>query len=447
MSLRARVVLLVGAVLLVSMAAGLWLAGYEARQAVREEVASAVAGGRQTIASAFEDLPRSDHPDRDLRQLVSTFDGNRHVSALWIDGAGQTRWRSRIEAPQRPAPGWFLRLLSPPVDVSIAAVPPGVGSGGRIVLRPSPALDCAADWAELTGAGSVLSLAMLIALAGVYLAIGQALQPLNDLSRAFRSIGQGDYRQRVRERGPPELKRLERGFNAMAADLTASHGRNRALEAQLLTIQDEERAELARELHDEIGPHLFAVNVDARVIGQGLARNETNGLGERVRAIQASASHMQRLVRDILVRLRPVQATELGLKAALSDLADFWRARNPDVTFAVSVEADESGIPEAAREAIYRSVQEALSNALRHAQPTQIDIKVAQSGGRLMVCVENDGVLPAARRGASGLGLVGMQERAAALGGQVLTESPQGRWILTVSLPIAQRAAIGEAAE
>ena len=78
MSLRARVVILIGVLLFVGVALGALLAGYEARRTLRAELQAGMTGGRQTVNSAFEDLPRSDHAPRDLQQLVGTFDGNRH---------------------------------------------------------------------------------------------------------------------------------------------------------------------------------------------------------------------------------------------------------------------------------------------------------------------------------------------------------------------------------
>src|ERR1700749_5074504 len=116
MSLRARVVTLIAAVLLIAMTLGVGVAGYQVRHALSAELTAGLDGARQTVASAFEDLPNSDHPARDLRQLVATFDGNRHVRASLIGADGAAVLASHPRAPSEPAPPWFGRLLgsSPP---------------------------------------------------------------------------------------------------------------------------------------------------------------------------------------------------------------------------------------------------------------------------------------------------------------------------------------------
>ena len=96
--------------------------------------------------------------------------------------------------------------------------------------------------------------------------LGRALRPLEDLSTAFQHIGKGDYHGSLPEHGPPELTRLASGFNLMTQRLATAATQNRRLNERLLTLQAEERADLARDLHDEIGPLLFAVDMTAATI-------------------------------------------------------------------------------------------------------------------------------------------------------------------------------------
>ena len=438
MSLRARVIVLISAVLALSLAAALTLAAAQGRRAVHDELAAALTGGAQTIASAFEDLPRSDHQDRDLRQLVSTFDGNHHVVAHWAGPDGRVIWRSRDDPPGRAAPPWFARLLDPGLPPRSFNLPAGATPKGRLVLTPAPGKDIAAIWSELVGVGLVFVASMAIGLAVTAWAIGRALKPLQDLSRGLTAVGRGDYRPRLAEQGPPEVQRLERGFNAMAADLAAAHARNAALEEQLRTIHDEERAEIARDLHDEVGQHLFAVGVDAQMITPLAAQGDQAAVAAQVGSIQASVTHMQRLVRDILARLRPAEATELGLIPALTDLAAFWRARRPDIALDLDLPTVEPALDPAAREAAYRVAQEAFSNALRHAAPTRIALAAHLDPGALLLVVANDGVTRAGR--ATGrLGLVGMRERVAARGGDLEITQQGETWIVEARLPLRDR--------
>ncbi|MDB5445825.1 MAG: hypothetical protein JWQ97_1142 [Phenylobacterium sp.] len=424
MSLRARVVALIGAVLLVSMLMGTLVAGYQVRAALKAELAAGLGGARQTVERAFEDLPRSDHAPHDLRLLVATFDGNRHVRAALLAADGRTVWASRIEAPERPAPPWFQHLLGPSPAALGVRVPATVPGFREMVLTPVPEIDVAAAWREFLGVIVVLSGSASAGLLLVYLVIGAGFRPLTLLAAQFARVGAGDYSGRVAENGPSELLRLQRGFNRMAAELAATTARNRLLTDQLLSLQDEERADIARDLHDEIGPHLFAVNMDAEMIAQLSEAGRYAAIPAQVRAIQSAVGHMQRQVRSLLGRLRPARVTEFGLKAALEDLVRFWALRRPEIAFSVTPVGDETRIPEATADVVYRIVQEAVNNAVRHGAPGSIRIRVEmQEEDALLVAVADDGSGGETPPSPGGLGLIGMRERVAAAGGS-LTYGP-----------------------
>ena len=443
MSLQSRILVLVSAVLLVSVALGSAFAGMQARATLTAEIHAALLGGAQTVRSAYEDLPRSNHRPRDLVQLVSTFDGNRHVAATLIDASGGVLAASRVSPPQAEAPRWFERLIAPPFPpVRLSA--PGAGPREAIVLRAAPEIDIGAVWTELSGVVAVLSLATLIGLALVWVSVRAALSPLRELSGRLIEIGRGDYRGRVRERGPVEVLELERSFNAMAEQLTTIGRRNWALEQQLLTLQDEERAEIARDLHDEVGPQLFALSLDAQLITQLLASSRPEAVQDQVDAIQGAVRHIQREIRAMVARLRPARATELGLGRAVQDLTQFWHTRRPEIAFVVEPLPAETNLGDALKDTAFRVLQEAVSNAVRHARPTKIAIALRRSPIDLEITVSNDGVQLGAGEHGSGFGLKGMEERVRAAGGHLevrAPEPPDRQWIVSARLPHAAGAA------
>ena len=439
MSLRLRVVFAIAVLLLSGSIVGTALAGWQAKQVLREELAAALAGGRQTVGSAFDDLARSDDPRRDLDRLIGSFDGNRHLRAALFSANGRLLRESRPLAAAR-TPDWFSSLFSPTTKGLSLRVPEP--AGGRLNLEPVPANDVAGIWSELDRPWRpVLSLSLVVGSGLVWLTVGQALRPLSDFSAAFLKIGSGDYSAKVRAAGPSELVRLGRGVNEMAARLAAMQATTQRLEEQLRTLQDEERADLARDLHDEIGPHLFAVNVDAamarRLIAEG--RN-AEAPTSRLESIQAAVGHTQRLVRDILGRLRPTELIELGLKAAIDELVAFWRARQPGIAFSVQVPADEAlPLTDDIRETVYRVVQEALNNAVRHGRPGRIEIVVAPNDGGVLTRITDDGVANDKPEGV-GFGLRGMRERVAAANGRLtigrgLDGTSNAGWSVTARLP------------
>jgi two-component system sensor histidine kinase UhpB len=433
MSLRVRVLTAIAVVLLLGSVAGLGVAGWQAKQALREELAAALVGARQTVASAFEDLPRSDHPARDLRQLVATFDGNRHLQAALVDDRGVVIFTSRAP-PATPAPTWFRDLLRDELPDAHIAAPASIP--GTIVLKLLVTNDVGALWREFVDLAVVLAVSLAMGSIAVWLTVGRALQPLAAFSDAFVRIGGGDYGARAPESGPAELVRLGRGVNEMAHGLRTMRDRTHALEEQLRTLQDEERADLARDLHDEIGPHLFAANVDAATARRLLAAGDITPAMDRLAAIQDGVGHMQGLVRDILGRLRPADLIDLGLAAAIGELVTFWRARHPQIVFRARVPADDL-IPSGLREVVYRIVQEGLNNAVRHGRPSEIDIDVRCGEGTVTVRVSDNGA-GGERADGSGYGLIGMRERVtAAQGDLTIGKGERGGWTVHARLPLS----------
>jgi len=255
----------------------------------------------------------------------------------------------------------------------------------------------------------------------IVLALGRGLRPLERLAAAFGRIETGDYRARIPVRGAAELAALSRRFNRMAHRLEAMERQNRRMTEDLLGLQERERAEIARDLHDEVGPFLFAVKVDAARI-ERLAGDRPGGeTAALARGIGETILGLQRRVRGLMGRLRPVGLAEFGLVEAIEALVRYWQLRDPDLVFEVSADPDCGRCGELVEVTAYRVVQEALSNAVRHGAPGHIAVRlsVAGAGEPLVLEVSDDGpgIAGDAR---PGFGLSGMRERVAALGGRLM---------------------------
>ncbi len=200
---------------------------------------------------------------------------------------------------------------------------------------------------------------------------------------------------------------------------------------QLNAVQEEERKDLARDLHDEIGPFLFAVDVDAQTITQYLQRGAYDEVAGRSAAIRQSVAHMQSHVRAILNRLRPAMLLDLGLAEAVDQLVAFWRARHPAIAITASISQASYGAT--VDEIAFRTVQEAINNAVRHGKPRTITIEAAidpQRGAlRLTIRDDGTGISPSAT---PGFGISGMRERAALAGGTLEVSQMPGQKGVTV---------------
>jgi two-component system sensor histidine kinase UhpB len=275
-------------------------------------------------------------------------------------------------------------------------------------------------------------------MAVVSLAVGAAIRFLGRFQTGLQAISDSRYETRIDTKGPPEFVRLAQGFNHMAAQLSAFSRTNSQLYAQLQNAQEEERAEIARDLHDEVGPYLFALQVDAKAIG----KIDTPDASRLSASVREAVVHIQRHVRNILRQLRPVTQLEFGLEAAVGDLTAFWARRNPEIAFAVNVRL-QSILERRHEEVAYRIVQEAVSNAVRHGSPKSVRIDIQSTTGDLSVMVQDDGS-GAKSNAEDGIslgqaGIAGMRERVLALKGRLDIESVAGRGVrLCAVLPLVQ---------
>lgn len=212
--------------------------------------------------------------------------------------------------------------------------------------------------------------------------------------------------------------------------------RNRELAQGLIALQENERRALARELHDEIGQSCTALRLETALLRQAGALDVQARMAAAARA-EAAATSIHQLVRNLLQRLRPAHLEALGLAPALQELCEGWELRS-----GIACVFHHEGVPEAFDDAVaiavYRVAQEALTNVVRHADATAVRVRLLRRGRReLLLVVEDDGVGLRPERRHAGLGLLGANERAAALGGRLEVEAAAGRGTrLELSLPV-----------
>jgi two-component system, NarL family, sensor histidine kinase UhpB len=434
MPLRARLIALVGAVLLASLACGSTLIAWHAAASVRTELRAALDVGTRTIRNGFDDLSRSSDRAADLRHLIATFNGNRHVRAALVDAQDQPLEVSRLFEPTLTVPDWFRRIIAGHPGAVRLSVP---DSPAAVILQAEPVNELGEVWGESRDAVLVLSIFALLSALLICTAVGRALRPLEDLSTAFARIGEGDYHGALPQQGPPELARLATGFNRMTERLAMVAAQNRRLNERLLTLQAEERADLARDLHDEVGPMLFAVDMTAATIERLVETGRTTDVTTHARSIHDAVGRMQRHVRALLERLRPLHA--VGLETSIGRLVAFWQARRPEIAFSVTVSVEEDSIGDDVKETIYRVIQEGVSNAIRHGSPTRLQVVATDIETGIRVAVTDDGIgMPPngfVARGAQRFGLVGMRERVMAMAGSLTIQpGPSGKGLMLVAL-------------
>ncbi len=212
---------------------------------------------------------------------------------------------------------------------------------------------------------------------------------------------------------------------------------NRRLGQRYVQLQEEERKQLARELHDELGQSLLVIRMDATGIRDGDAARE------RACAIIEQSHRIHGVITGLLRQLRPVGLDQLGLVAALEHCVVQWRDRLPGTRIESSFAQVPADIPEACAITVYRLVQEALTNTAKHASAGRVSValELREPPGRgplLVASVADDGVGADLSVHGPGLGLVGMRERVEALGGLLdLSSAPGEGFRVTAALPLA----------
>jgi PAS domain S-box-containing protein len=202
--------------------------------------------------------------------------------------------------------------------------------------------------------------------------------------------------------------------------------RMKALSRRLVDVQEEERRHIARELHDEAGQALVSLRYGLRLLEREIDRGGkvTDKVADLVQRTDAVIDSLHRLAAD----LRPAILTHLGLEAVLRQYSRSIGAETGlDIHFKARGFSGERFSP-GLETTIYRVVQEAMANIVRHAHATRVDILAEHVGGRIVAVVEDDGVGfdPALVEHGNHFGLIGMEERVAALGGTLVVESRPG---------------------
>lgn len=435
-----RAAWVVAAVLVLALALGLWRMGDD----IEDEVRAAHALARLTVRLAG--LPGLDD-DAALAATRAALDSEplRHLRVQLLDADGRERLMSTQPAAGPLAPLLALhRRAMPAADPPPVTAPLARPSGPPWTLKLQAARDSerAEAMAGLLQALGLLLLAALALLAVMRWNLRRAFAPLQPLLAAIARIEHGDTAPVLALPAMPvhELERVAQALRHLGGALQAAESGRRTLGQRVITLQEDERARLARELHDEFGQHLTALRVDAAWLARRLQADP-----EAAAVVQAVLDHGQRIqaeLRSVLARLRPLQGLDDDgsgsvpageLAELLRSLVGGWSAPAAAPRIALQLAGfDGEGaarlLPAPLALALYRITQEALTNAARHAQAGALAVCVQATGsacgGAVDWSVQDDGIGIA--DGASALlrgsGLAGMRERIWALGGELLLQ-------------------------
>jgi two-component system sensor histidine kinase UhpB len=430
---------------------------YQTRSSVQIEVAASMKLADLLVQEAIQTQQYAS-AERVLPGLPLQLRFLRHVRISVRDPAGQTVTEhpgssdiARDEDRATP-PAWFTSLVASPAERHEFPVVVKGEQLGSVVVIGEPRDEIAEAWEHFAAIGTV-ALALNAAVIGIlYVLFGRVLDPIARLAGGLSDLERRNYNVRLPPPKISELAAITYRFNALAQALESTRTENERLNHRLITVQDDERRNIALELHDEVGPCLFGLKAAASSISAAAESLEDAGrhrITECTREMLAIIEHMQTMNRGLLNRLRPMALGHVPLENMLSELVQDRARQHSDITFSFFGDQLSDSYGDSIDLTIYRCTQESMTNAIKHASAKRIEVGLTEasdgdSAGRralrqlnLVIHDDGHGFDPAEP---IGFGFLGMQERVQALGGQYSVESAIGRGTcVRIAIPVAER--------
>lgn len=424
-SIRARLILIPLLVLpaMLAFATAILLAGSGER--IAEETRSGMQTGRVLVAYSLRTIGTTPNPDAEIRHLMGNLTNVRHVQFVYLPTAtlSGTPPLLHAETPRVAAPDWFVALFSAERPVETYPVTIQGARRGEVIVVGNPLDEIGEVWSELVFLVGLLGGASALILGALLWTARLVARPMQALSSGLDRLGRGEFAPIGRSR-VSELQRIGEKFNALVQSLDQARSDNRLLIDKLIAVQESERREIARELHDDFGAALFGIRTELALIRESAAQDPLDRaeILPHAEAMSGMIDDIQKQNYRMLDRLRPGSLAHARLSESIGDLVDGWAERHRGITWLLSIEDEIDGAGEETALTVYRMVQEGLVNALRHAKAETVEVALAFRGSDLVISIRDDGLgLPADFH--MGFGLLGMSERVRRLGGRLSVEN------------------------
>lgn len=308
-----------------------------------------------------------------------------------------------------------------------------LGDGRRVLIAVDARDEIDEVWDSLQQLLSLCGLALLLSLLTIRWAVRRGMGLLDDLLRALQQVSGGQLAVRLREAGLPEARQLAGHFNRMTATLEQTRADNTQLTQALLAVQERERTYLAQTLHDDLGQYLAGIRAQACLLR--MVSNQPTVVEHTGQALELNCERLQQGFRALVQDLYPVVLQHLPLAEAFGLLVSQWQD-SQGIDCQLRVGADLPALPSASKTHLYRLLQEALTNVARHADASQVRVRLQRSARGLRLLVRDNGCgAPQPQR--PGVGLHSMAERARSLGGELhILSRPGAGWALALNMPL-----------
>jgi len=494
-TVRTQLLIAVGLINLFALVVAGAVSVINARNATRAEIEGSLEMAKQFVRVTVQALQSDGQPaalSKKFNQISSRLQlaRLRHVRIYVADATGKLVQISPQEnkVPSiKPAPAWFAALVEPsvtPQELNVVLSEPNGGALlmveqpknmvprtwalGTVVIAGEPADEIAEIWLDVSSVAMVWIILVALIIALLYFVLGRILHPLANLARGMLKLEDGQYATRLERPRALELGVIAGRFNKLAVALGRAREENVQLYGQLITVQEDERREIANELHDEASPCLFGIMANAMSVERLTERRHDRKSVEvkgHVGEILKITERLKTMNRAMLKKLRPVALGRVALPALVEDLIGELQRRYPEVSLSPSIKTRPSSYGETIDLTVYRCIQEGVTNAIRHGKADTVRVELfekrrsnganganghhdshgsngvhatngAGESQTLQLIIHDDGCgfLPET---SLGFGLTVMRERINALGGSCAIQSaPAHGATLRVIIPI-----------
>ena len=437
MGLRLRLNLLLSVIFVATLGVGSAVLLNVLQQGIEEELTASVDQAAKLISVVVNQLP-ADISDRKLQETLNdivTVGSTRHLR-ISTDPYANTVANSE----QLAAPRWFFSMLAPD-PVGLLRVIDLRSKQRQLVVRADATAEINEAWREAVPLFLTLLLFGLLANGLIYFFLGRSLAALERVGGALQEITGGDFTAALPAVGVTDIDKISSRVNELSADLQRSKTEARTLARRSLTIQEQERRDLAQALHDQLGQSINAI----KALGVSIKQRSEHAAEIRpsVESIIDASTDMYEHVRDMMTLLRPSVLDELGFRLALENMIDDWNSHHEDVFCQLWFDESVGELDENQSINLYRIVQEALTNVVKHSDATEVKVHLKESleldGECLMLDIHDNGIGFDIDAVTKGLGMHGIEERVEALNGTLVIESGQQGTHYSIKLPVGDK--------
>lgn len=397
------------------------IAIWQARLAVDREINASINLTAHLLGCG---LAQETHHHAAWLDCINSLQETRHLTIDLVKPSGESlgmvQAKKVINNDNLP-PSWFVKLIGGQRAKTERQITTSLGEQYSLRIQANPLDEIKEAWSEsLAFFGTVVALTQL-AFLSVYTALRHTFSSIRTIVAALKQVETGDYQQTLPDLATSEINKIANAINHMTSELKRTQRENHALVQHSLQLLENERKQIAQELHDELGQSLTAIKMMA--ITQ---TRKNTGDKEIAYSIAGICDDLINVVRSIMTQLHPLTLTELGLKAAIEDLTSRWSAKMPGLKFAFHCTGAVDAIDPNISIQVFRVIQECLTNIIRHAGAKECTINLIIEHNpinQICLTVKDDGKGSPMEQLNKGFGVLGMRERIHSLGGSLSMHS------------------------